>query len=211
MFGRNQLARINVESGDHLRNPYPLGFEPVTIPESTSNAWSVQRFTVTQKDVALHNLRLIRDGQMRCIVPPGTYTRLVHVGEGVVMSDTPAEAHEHRRLYNIAEGRVLLNGLGLGFALSALLRKPEVEQITIIERSTDVIKLVAPSFTGQRVTIIEADALEWRPKKGVGFNVVWHDIWTDISDDNKVEMTRLRRAYARRCGWQACWSSEYLR
>jgi len=82
--------------------------------------------------------------------------------------------------------------------------------VTVIEKSPDVIKLVAPSFKGQRVEIINADAFEWRPKRGQGFNVVWHDVWNDICEDNKAEMTKLKRAYARRCGWQACWSSEYI-
>lgn len=210
MLMGNQLDQIDLKRGDHFRNPYPPGFGPVAVPEGKSGDWKIERYSVTKRDVGLYNLRLIRDGQMRRIVPPGTYTRLIHKGEGVVMSDTPAEAHEHRRLLSMAEGKVLLNGLGLGFAMSAILRKPEVEHVTVIEKASDVIKLVGPTFTSECVEIINADALEWRPKKGQDFNVVWHDIWTDICVDNKPQMTKLRRAYARRCGWQACWSAEYL-
>jgi hypothetical protein len=171
----------------------------------------VKKFEVTAQEAGLFNLRLIRDGQSHRIVPPGTYTKLVRKGEGTVMSDTPAEAHEHNRLFTMAEGKVLLNGLGLGFALKTILTKPEVERVTIIEKSPNVINLVAPTFAGQRVEIIEADALTWRPKKGQDFNIVWHDIWTEICDDNKAEMTKLKRAYSRKCGWQACWSEGYLR
>jgi hypothetical protein len=213
MLSGNQLHMIDLDRGDHYRNPYPQGFEPVTLPDGASGDWRVSRFSLTEDQVALSNLRLIRDGQWRRIVPPGTYTRLVHSGEGVVMSDTPAEAHEHQRLYHAARGHVLMNGLGLGFALSAILRKPEVARVTVVERSADVIRLVAPTFEADHhnVTIICADALIWRPDRGERFDVVWHDIWTTICDDNKPEMTRLRRAYARRCAWQSCWSEEYLR
>lgn len=203
------LSVTNIERGDHLNNPYPTGFGPVNVLEGQSREWVVRRFTVDQTSAAMFNLRLIRDGQSHRIVPPGEYTRLCH-RQTVVMSDTPAEAHEHTRLYHKAKGRVLFNGLGLGFCLAAILRKPEVEHVTVIEQSSDVIKLVAPSIIDTRVEIIHADALEWRPAKGQRFDCVWHDIWPDICDDNKVQMTKLRRAYARRTDWQDCWSSEYL-
>lgn len=207
----NQLHRINLDRKDHFHNPYPKGWSKVDVPEGISGDWSIQKFKVTEREAGLFNLRLIRDGQCHRIVPIGVYTKLLHKGEGVVMSDTPAEAHEHNRLFAMAEGKVLLNGLGLGFALKAILSKPKVEYVTVIEKSPDVIKLVAPTFQEQRVEVIEADALTWRPHKGQGFNIAWHDIWTDICEDNKSEMSKLKRAYARRCGWQACWSEGYLR
>lgn len=206
----NQLAKINLAAMDHFHNPYPTGFEKVDVPEGVSGDWSVSRFEVTESEGTLFNLRLIRDGQRRRVVPVGTYTRLSRKGEGVVMSDTPAEAWEHVRLMRVASGHVLLNGLGLGFALKALLSKPEVGSVTVIEKSADVIALVKPSIHDERVSIINADALTWRPSKGQRFDTVWHDIWTHISRDNKSQMTSLRRAYGRRCKWQSCWSEEYL-
>lgn len=206
-----RLQDVDLKAGDHYRNRYSLGFEPVTIPEGVSGNWRVQRYTVTENDVGLFNLRLIRDGQYHRIVPPGTYTRLVH-GSAVVMTDTPAESHEHRRLLRAARGRVLLNGLGLGFCLAAILRKPEVESVTVVEKSGEVIALVAPHISDPRLNIIQADALEWRPSKGIRFNAVWHDIWTNVMNgDDKPTATKLRRAYARKTDWQSCWSEEYVR
>lgn len=204
-----RLDQIDIDSDQHMRNPYSPGFEPVTVPEGKSSNWSVQRYTVGRKELGLFNLRLIRDGQYRRIVPPGTYTRLCQGGD-VVMTDTPAESHEHARLLRAARGSVLLNGLGLGFCLAAILRKSDIDAITVIEKSSDVIALVAPHIADNRVTIINADALEWRPKKGVRFDVVWHDIWTNVmNSDDKPIATKLRRAYGPRCGWQSCWSEEY--
>lgn len=213
MFAGNQLHEINLDRGDHYRNPYPPGFEPIALPEGESGDWKVVCFTLKEDDVGMFNLRLIRDGMWRRIVPPGIYTKLVHKGEGVVMSDTPAEAHEHRSLYVNAKGSVLVNGLGLGFGISAILRKPEVEHVTVIEKSLDVICLVAPTLeeNHHNITIINSNAMSWRPEKGERFDVVWHDIWTTICDDNKEQMTKLRRAYGHRCGWQGCWSQEYVR
>lgn len=199
------------KDGSYLRNPYPSGFQKSTIPAGKSGDWAIQKFTVTPDDVGLYNLRLIRDGQARRVVPPGDYTRLVR-GHTVVMSDTPAEAHEHAVLYYKAKGHVLVSGLGMGFGLQAVLTKPEVASVTVIEKSEDVIKLVAGFFDDKRLSIINADALEWRPEKGARFDVVWHDIWDEVlNSDNKPEVQKLRRAYGRRCDFQWCWSQEYAR
>jgi hypothetical protein len=206
---RVSLANVNTDEDEHMRNPYTPGFERVTIPEGKSGKWSVVRYTVTRADLGIYNLRLIRDRQAQRILPPGTYTRLQR-GGACVMSDTPAESHEHARLLRAAKGRILLNGLGLGFCLAAILRKPGVDAVTVIEKSADVLALVQPHITDPRVTIVHADALEWRPAKGVRFDVVWHDIWTDVlNSDDKPEVTKLRRAYGPRCDWQSCWSEEY--
>jgi hypothetical protein len=205
----SQLGDIDLDADDHFKNPYPEGFSKVEVPEGTSGDWSVQRFEVTRRKASLFNLRLIRDGQRRRVVPLGWYTRLVR-GHQVVMSDTPAEAHENFQAYSKARGRVLINGLGLGFVLKAILTKRDVV-VTVVEKSEDVIRLVGPSFRDDpRVEIICADALTWRPARGERFDVAWHDIWDDICEDNKSDMRALRRAYARKTDWQGCWSAEYL-
>jgi hypothetical protein len=206
----NMLGTIDVHDPDtYMTNPYPKGLSKVAIPEGKSGKWSVTKFNVEVSNVSMFNLRLIRDGYPQRVVPPGEYTRLC-CGNIVVMSDTPAEAHEHYAALRDAKGDVLINGLGLGFFLSAVLKKDEVDHVTVIEKSRDVIRLVGPSFKGSKARIICADALEWRPKSGVRYGFVWHDIWNEISDDNKEEMTKLKRSYARRCDRQACWSQPYL-
>ena len=137
--------------------------------------------------------------------PAGTYKRLRR-GSTVVMSNTKMEVDTNRAFVRAATGRVLVNGLGLGMVLTALLKKPDVASITVIENSPDVIALVAPTFASDpRVTIIHADALEWRPAKGEKFDAVWHDIWDDISSDNLQDMKTLHRRYGRRADWQGSW------
>lgn len=206
----NMLGTVDIkDESTFMTNPYPDGFRKVNIPEGKSGDWSVEKFT-PGTELGMYNLRLIRDGFPERVVPPGDYTRLVWQGRATVMSDTPAEAHEHHAALLKAKGNVLINGLGLGFFLTAVLEKSEVEHVTVIEKSQDVIKLVGPSFNDKRLDIIQADALVWRPKPWVHYNFVWHDIWNKICDDNKAEMTKLKRAYARRCDRQGCWSQKYL-
>lgn len=214
-YGENELGMVDVkDSSTYMTNSYPAGFAKVNLPDGISSDWCVEKFNVTEEEVRIYNLRLIRDGRSDRVVPPGSYTRLVHKGQHdsvVVMSDTPAEAHEHARAFAYAEGNVLINGLGLGFFLQALINKESVAKITVIEKSLDVIKLVKPTFANvENVDIVNMDALVYEPPKYVCYDFVWHDIWTYISEDNAHEMGLLRKKYYRKSKRQACWSEEYL-
>ena len=180
----------------------------VSVPEGVSGKWRVERFTVTEEAAALERIRSIFNGGRG--VPAGTYTRLTRGGE-VVMSDTPDEISDHLHAIHRAHGHVLINGLGLGMVLQAVLRKPEVERATVVDNSADVIALVGPHYQamfGDRLTIIEADALEYKPPKGSRFGVVWHDIWDGICSDNLPDMKALHRRYGRLTEWQGSWGRE---
>ncbi len=136
---------------------------------------------------------------------PGVYWRLKR-GNEVVMSNTPAEIRDHREFIRRACGNVLINGLGLGVIVEILLAKPEVEHITIIETSEDVIKLTGKYYDDEpRVTIIHDDAFKYVPPKGTRYNAVWHDIFDNICEKNIEDMKKLHRKYGRRCDWQGSW------
>jgi hypothetical protein len=183
-----------------------------SIPPGKSGEWSVEQFTVEPRDAALENLRMTIGGYGHRRVPPGTYTRLTRGPWNCVMSDTPAEIMDHVEPVRRATGSVLITGLGLGIVVRAVLLKPGVTDVTVIERSPDVMALVAPHVSDPRLTIIQADAFEWKPPKGKRWDVVWHDIWDDICSDNLEGMGRLHRKFARRCGWQGSWArAECLR
>ena len=139
-------------------------------------------------------------------VSAGTYKRLMR-GNTVVMSNTPAEIRDHMDFIREAKkgGDILINGLGLGVALSEILKSDIVETVTVIEKSQDVIDLVSEYFTDDRVNIIKDDAFEYIPTVGFRFNAVWHDIWDYITSDNLPEMTKLHRKYGRRTDWQGSW------
>lgn len=147
----------------------------------------------------------------RGYIPEGEYTSLTCKGRGIVMSDTPDEMRDHYHAFWKAKGHVLINGLGLGMVLGAILRKPEVEHVTVIEIDPDVIDLVGPHYACGRLTIINVDAFEYVPPKGARFGAAWHDIWDDYCADNLPEMTRLKRRYGRRADWQGCWSESHFR
>lgn len=124
------------------------------------------------------------------------------------MSNVPSEILDHILFINNAKyfgGDILINGLGLGVALFEILKSTRINSVTVVEKSLDVISLVFPYIKDTRVSVINADAFEWKPPKGYRYSTVWHDIWDDICSDNLPEMTRLHRKYAKRCMWQDSW------
>jgi len=185
------------------RRTFPL----VTVPEGESGRHRIERFTVGAADAQFEMMRAMFSSSRGRGVPEGTYTRLMRGGT-LVMSDTPDECWDHRPFYQFARGHVLINGLGLGMVLQAVLLKDGVERATVVEKSPDVIALVGPHYEEMfpgRVEIVEADALEWNPPKGVRYGAAWHDIWDAMCEDNLPQMHRLHRKYGRRTDWQGSW------
>jgi spermidine synthase len=126
----------------------------------------------------------------------------------IVMSDTPIEFSDHARAVLMSKGHVLIGGLGLGMVVQAVLDKPEVKHVQVIENSTDVINLIGPHYEqryGHRLDIIEADLIKWLPKKAARYDMAWFDIWDGICSDNANEMKKLKRRFQQRCDWVGCW------
>ena len=174
----------------------------VNIPKGQSGDWSVEKFTIS-KDEARWSA--VRDGYRA--VREGEYTKLVYKGH-IIMSDTQAEMIDHWEPVRYARGHILINGLGIGMVLLNCMKKEAVERATVIELSSDVISLVAPYYQemfGDKIEIIQADALTWKPPKGIKYDMVWHDIWPDICGDNYEEMKKLHRRFGRFADWQGSW------
>lgn len=89
--------------------------------------------------------------------------------------------------------------------------KNVVDHVTVIEKSPDVIALVAPHYLaryGERLTVVEADILEWKPAKGERWNAAWYDIWNDLCADNLENMKTLHRRFGKKVDWQGSWGRE---
>lgn len=194
----------------------------VSVPSGKHGLWEVRRVEMTEKEALIYNCisqvqRSDRD------VTPGLYTHLVCYGdtngnpytETVFMSDHACEVADHEPLVSYAQQRgglehVLINGLGLGVAIALL--EPYVQKFTIVELSRSVIHLVAPHYRqqlGDRLEIIQHDALTYQPPKSIHYDAVFHDIWAIISHNNLAEMRHLHRRYGRLTDWQQSWARIY--
>jgi hypothetical protein len=193
-----------------------------SVPLGKSGDWLIEEFTVSKDDAEFFNMRqMVKAGGRGRDIKAGTYKRLYRGGKGnwgtTIMSDTPAEKRDHIGFIREAEGDILVNGLGLGWVIEGLFLKSEVRHVTVIEISKDVIKLTGKYLQdkfGDRLTIINKDALEYKLKKNEKYDFVWHDIWDDICADNWETMTQLHKKYARKCKFQDSWVRDrvkYLR
>lgn len=166
------------------KNDFLTAMKADSVPNSWSGLWYITKANLTE---ATPN---IRHGKA-VVVPPGNYTFLYRLTDAtlycdppgeVVMEDTPFELQTHLGFVMQARGNVLVTGLGLGCVIRGLLANPNVKHITCIENSVDVLKLVSPYMPKERLTIIEADALEWTAKNKEKFDCAWHDLWTNRGD-----------------------------
>lgn len=192
----------------------------VTVAEGVSGDASVRRYTVSDTEARLSEMRAaFRWSGGGRGVPAGTYTCLFR-GQQLWMSDTPAEKNDHAYAVHkaVCDGarRVLVNGLGLGMVVSAMLHVPTVTHIDVVEIDADVIALVGGHYEqlaaelGKTLAIHRADAfaITWPP--GTAWDIAWHDIWPDLCTDYLDEMAVLHRRYGRRTGWQGSWGKELL-
>lgn len=176
----------------------------VSVPEGKKNNISIEKFTVSKME---SGFSIFSYGPSR-IVEAGEYTRLMF-GKQVIMSDTSNEIRDHFKPIIKAKGKCLVAGLGIGVVLQALLRKKEVEFVTVVEKSQDVIDLVEPHyrelFGWDKFEIICADIFYWKPPKGVKYEMAWYDIWFNICSDNLPEMHKLHRKFGNKTSWQGSW------
>ena len=177
----------------------------VNISERSNEDWCI----VKKEKVSDY---IVKDNRY---IPEGTYTILYRTGTGrkvLVMSDTPAEIRDHLSAINLATGRCLIAGLGIGMVLNAIAQKPEVTHIDVVEISQSLIDLVGPHYLeqyGDKLTIHCGDVFEWKPP-AQKYDWAWFDIWNTICTDNLPEMHKLHRKYGRKATWKGSWCKEYL-
>lgn len=145
--------------------------------------WRIKGFTVDAEAAMVDRLRSFGDGGGR-FTPEGSYLMLANE-DGVMMSNTPDELTDHASFMEVAEGRVLVHGLGLGCVVSGLLANDKVDHIDVVELSEDVIAMVGPGYEDEpRVTIHHGNALTYEWPSDARWDYAWHDIWQTISCDN---------------------------
>lgn len=76
-------------------------------------------------------------------------------------------------------GDVLIAGLGLGAQILLLQDREDVTSITVVEKTADVIDLVAPKFTNIKVSFIHGDIFNFENISNRRFDSVIFDIFLD--------------------------------
>jgi hypothetical protein len=139
-------------------------------------------------------------------------------GSGVWMTDLPIEQFQIDPMLDPMRGRVLVGGLGLGYAAQTLARMRSVMEVVVIEKSPEVIELVARNVKGtgkRKVRVIEADLHVWlRDNQHERFDWAFYDIWAP--DGERVffdHVVPLRRLTGPLCNPEhvRCWNEDVMR
>ena len=183
----------------------------VTVPAARRGIAKVSHYAVTHKRADEVNWRIILHGEDRAWAYPGKYTGLTVHGI-MVMSDEAKEIADHIPFIDRAHGRILV---GLGMCLQALLRKPDVELVTVVELSADVLALVSPHyrsmFGDERMSFVNTDAFTWQPPVGVRYDLAFHDIWPVAMGAYWPEHERLFDHFSAFVTEQDSWRGEWMR
>lgn len=155
---------------------------------------------------------------------PGTYAVLgqVHpntLGHTVWMSTHVPERTTQAEFVAQARGRVLIAGFGLGLVTDAVLAKPGVTEVVVVEKNSEVTNIMSNMLDDLedrhghfRFKIIYADIFKYKPAKK--FDTIYFDIWPTISAQNLTDMMKLRRRYRpwlKLGGWIGCWVEKECR
>lgn len=140
---------------------------------------------------------------------------------GVWMTDLPIEQAQIDPALEPMRGNVLVGGLGLGYAAQTLALKPSVDQVTVIERSPEVIDLVAEHLRGgktkkrNKIRVIEADLHVWlRENPQLRFDWAFYDIWAPDGErvlfDHVLPLRELSRGIVPDENVR-CWNEDVMR
>jgi len=103
-----------------------------------------------------------------------------------IMSNTGVELFPLYIPYQRAHGNVLLGGLGVGFLAQLLCQKKEIERVTVVEFSSDVINLC--KFSHSKVDIVFGDFYAYINEQNLSrFDYIYFDTFSDgINHYNSV-------------------------
>src|SRR5262249_20646262 len=183
------------------------------VPAGASGSWVIEKVSIPARDYDPTT-----DPRPDCFkFRPGTYTCLRRDATQFITDLYDEWWTQSEGIFQAVRrgGDVLVTGLGLGLVAEAMLRPgSNVQRVTVVELSPDVVRLVKPYLEGRyagRIEIVEADAFTWKPPQQRRFTVGWHDIWPDpYMPVVAEEMRQLEDRHGAWCDWQGFWPKSYL-
>jgi len=114
------------------------------------------------------------------------------------MSLTPHEIESQELGCRHAFGHTVIMGLGMGWVAANAAINTEVGKVTVVEIDADVIELFSlsgaleslPKTARQKITIVNANALDWRPETAGEVDFLYADIWLNLAEPDTVNQVR---------------------
>jgi hypothetical protein len=139
------------------------------------------------------------------------YHELKHANYGTWMTTHIMELAQMIPFHQHAHGNVLVGGLGLGVIAHLMAAKTKVKSITVVERDSDVIRLIRP-YINPRIQIRQADIFEFvktiQPNQ---YQYAFMDTWQMCNEMEWIEsVVPLRRALYGKIRRVDCWQEEEM-
>ena len=174
----------------YLNNPY---YRNIKIPNTVDGEWEFRwEEYAPYRAVIVGDMEISRDFSE--FAPLGFFEEAfrfpaVLEGGNEWMTLTPVDLDTSDEAIEAACGKVVTFGLGLGYYAYMVSEKQDVESITVIEKSPDVIRLfekyILPQFSHpEKVRVICADAFEYAEQDMPceHYDLAFVDTWRDASD-----------------------------
>ncbi len=152
---------------------------------------------------------------------PTRWHKLKYDG-GTWMSDLPIEQTQMCKHVDMFSGDVLIGGLGLGVVVNHLAARPEIDSVTVVEVSQDVIHLVEPHLKDPegKVTVLRKDLFHYLARSSEeeeAFDFAFFDIWQSDGEHTFLTIVVPLRKLAVENGVVCddsciqCWNEEVMR
>lgn len=167
-------------------------FKNIKIPADVRGKWSLkQEFLAPYEPFVCRDFLVLPDGRM--LPQIGFFTKQYHFPAVLEngrewMTLQPNEMVTTWPAIKEASGRVLTFGMGLGYFAYHAAQKPDVESVTVVDISEDVLELfrthILPQIPhGEKIRLVCKDAFAFAEEDMEGqFDFVFADIWHDAGD-----------------------------
>ena len=200
-------------------NPY---YKNIKLENIKDGSWEIKIEEYKPYQAVICDDMIIRDDFSE--VPPlGFFTEsfsfpAILEGGNEWMTLTPVDLDTCEEAIEAAHGKVVTFGLGLGCYAYMAAQKDEVESVTVVELSSDVIRLfetyILPQMeNGHKIKIVNQDAFEYAEKvmPSEGFDLAFVDTWRDASDGAPMyEKMRALEKYSKNTKF-LYWIENFLR
>jgi len=186
---RNAVTRLN--NSDYDNDEY---VQEIKFPELSYKNWTFKFDTVEAYEGVVWRENCV-DEEGRSVAQIGFFEAplkypAVYENGREWMAVKPSEIETMRDPIDQMRGNVLVLGLGLGYFAFHCARKKDVNHVTVVERSGEVIELFKKYLLPQmscrdKITIIKSDAFEFMNHLNLSqmiYDTAFVDLWRDASD-----------------------------
>jgi hypothetical protein len=179
-----------LDAKKYENNPY---YKNIPLDDIKDGTWEIKNESYEPyRGVICHDM-IMSDGFVE-IPPLGFFTEkfsfpAILENGNEWMTLTPVDLDTCDEAINAAHGNVVTFGLGLGYYAYMASEKAEVESVTVVDLSADVIHLfethILPKMpNGHKIKIVNMDAFKYAEEvmPGEKFDLAFVDTWRDASD-----------------------------